>query len=365
MHGTAQWVSLFTWFNGGTIVLPDNPERLDPCGIWGTVEKERITFLLVVGDAFVRPLLDELDRGRYDPSSLTVVFSGGAPLGAPSKRALLAHLPTLMIVDGLGASEGGGQLSQVYTGGCVPSGAFPIAPPNVVLSADRTRVLAHAGGELGWLAKRGRLALGYLDDPDRTAATYPVIDGVRYAVPGDRARLRGDGVVEVPGRDSATINTGGEKVFAEEVEAAVRITPTSTTASWPAGRAGAGDRRWSPWCSSAPAARPTRRPCSTWRRPSGALQAAEGVRVRRRGRALAIRQGRLPLGPPARRTGDAMSAAWAGSACAPATLLADPMAAGADDVRTAGDAAARAGCTDVSVWAHHLPALRGSACVCG
>jgi fatty-acyl-CoA synthase len=225
MHGTAQWVSLFTWFNGGTIVLPDNPERLDPAGIWHTVETEGITFLLVVGDAFVRPLLDELDRRTYDPSSLTVVFSGGAPLGSPSKRALLAHLPTLMIVDGLGASEGGGQLSQIYTGGCVASGAFPIAPPNVVLSADRTRVLTHPGGELGWLAKHGRVALGYLNDPGRTTATYPEIDGVRYAVPGDRARLRGDAMVEVSGRDSATINSGGEKVFAEEVEAAVRLHP--------------------------------------------------------------------------------------------------------------------------------------------
>ncbi len=86
-------------------------------------------------------------------------------------------------------------------------------------------MLAHAGGELGWLAKRGRLALGYLDDPEPRRRTFPVIDGVRYAVPGDRARLRGDDVVEVSGRDSATINSGGEKVFAEEVEAAVRMHP--------------------------------------------------------------------------------------------------------------------------------------------
>jgi acyl-CoA synthetase (AMP-forming)/AMP-acid ligase II len=225
MHGAGQWVSFLTWFTGGTVFVPPHPERLEPAGVWRLVEQERITFLLVVGDAFVRPLLDELDRRRYDLSSLTVLLSGGAPLAPPLKHALLAHLPALMIVDGLGASETGGQLTQVSTGGCTPSGTFPLATHSVVLSEDRSRVLAPGDDELGWLAKHGRLALGYLDDPVRTAETYPVIDGVRYAVPGDRARLRADGMVEVRGRDSATINTGGEKVFAEEVEAALLTHP--------------------------------------------------------------------------------------------------------------------------------------------
>jgi 3-oxocholest-4-en-26-oate---CoA ligase len=225
MHGAGQWVSFLTWFSGGTVFIPPHPERLEPASVWQTVEQERVTFLLVVGDAFVRPLLDELERRTYDLSSLTVLLSGGAPLAPPLKHALLAHLPALMIVDGLGASESGGQLTQVSTGGCTPSGTFPLAPDNVVLSEDRTRVLEEGDDELGWLAKRGRLALGYLGDPTRTAETYPVIDGVRYAVPGDRARLRPDGMVEVRGRDSATINTGGEKVFAEEVEAALRTHP--------------------------------------------------------------------------------------------------------------------------------------------
>jgi fatty-acyl-CoA synthase len=225
MHGAGQWVSFLTWFTGGTVFVPPHPERLDAASVWRTVEQERITFLLVVGNAFVGPLLDELDRRPYDLSSLTVLLSGGAPLAPTLKHALVAHLPTLMIVDGLGASETGGQLTQVSTGGCTPSGTFPLAPNNVVLSEDRSRVLETGDDELGWLAKHGRLALGYLGDPARTAETYPVIDGVRYAVPGDRARLRPDGMVEVRGRDSATINTGGEKVFAEEVETALRAHP--------------------------------------------------------------------------------------------------------------------------------------------
>jgi fatty-acyl-CoA synthase len=225
MHGAAQWVSFLTWLTGGTVFVPPHPERLEPASVLQLVERERITFLLVVGDAFARPLLDELARNRYDLSSLTVLLSGGAPLAPVLKDALLAHLPALMIVDGLGASETGGQLTLVSTGGCAPSGTFPLAPNSVVLSENRSRVLEPGEDELGWLAKTGRLALGYLGDPARTAATYPVIDGVRYAVPGDRARLRADGMVEVRGRDSATINTGGEKVFAEEVEAALRTHP--------------------------------------------------------------------------------------------------------------------------------------------
>jgi fatty-acyl-CoA synthase len=158
----------------------------------------------------------------YDLSSLTVLLSGGAPLSAQLKDALLARLPELMIVDGLGSSEAGGQVSHVSTGAGATTGTFAMAPGNHVLSADLTRELEPGADELGWLAKSGRRALGYLGDPEKTARTYPVIDGVRYAVPGDRARLRADGTIELHGRDSVTINSGGEKVFAEEVEAALK-----------------------------------------------------------------------------------------------------------------------------------------------
>jgi fatty-acyl-CoA synthase len=155
-----------------------------------------------------------------------VLLAGGAPLSAHLKNEFLEHLPSLMIVDGLGSSEAGGQLSQVSAGGGATTGTFPITPGNHVLGADLDRELAPGDDELGWLAKSGRLALGYLGDAAKTARTYPVVDGVRYAVPGDRARLRADGIIELHGRDSVTINSGGEKIFAEEVEAAIKAHPS-------------------------------------------------------------------------------------------------------------------------------------------
>ncbi len=231
MHGAGHWMSFRTWLGGGTIVVQDNPDRLEPTDIWGIVERERIDFLLIVGDAFARPLLDELDRSvangtSYALRSLTVLLSGGAALSAPLKDEFLAHLPTLMIIDGLGSSEAGGQVSHVSTGGGATTGTFPLTADNVVLSAALDAVLKPGADEIGWLAKTGRLALGYLGDPDKTARTYPMVDETRYAVPGDRARLLTDdadglGVVELHGRDSVTINSGGEKIFAEEVEAAL------------------------------------------------------------------------------------------------------------------------------------------------
>jgi len=225
MHGAGHWMSFRTWNTGGTVYVQGVPERLDPTDIWGLVQDEQLNFLLIVGDAFARPLLDGLEHGSYDLSSLTVLLSGGAPLSANLKDEFLAHLPSLMIVDGLGSSEAGGQLSQVSAGTGATTGTFPISPGNHVLSAKLDRELGAGEDELGWLAKSGRLALGYLGDADKTDRTYPVVDGVRYAVPGDRAKLRADGVIELHGRDSVTINSGGEKIFAEEVEAAIKQHP--------------------------------------------------------------------------------------------------------------------------------------------
>jgi 3-oxocholest-4-en-26-oate---CoA ligase len=226
MHGAGHWVALSVWLGGGTVFLLSNPEQLDPVDVWSTVERERIEFMLIVGDAFARPLVDELDRRHhYDLSCLNVILSGGAALSVGLKRELLVHLPTVMIVDGLGSSEAGGQLSHVSTGSDAATGSFPPRPGNHVLSADLSRVLEPGDDEIGWLAKSGRLALGYLHDPDKTAHTYPVVDGVRYVIPGDRARLHPDGGIELQGRDAVTINSGGEKIFAEEVEMAVKAHP--------------------------------------------------------------------------------------------------------------------------------------------
>ena len=225
MHGAGHWVALSVWLGGGTVVLSSTPEHLDPADVWALVERERIEFMLIVGDAFARPLLDELDRHTYDLSSLNVILSGGAALSVGAKQELLAHMPTVMIVDGLGSSEAGGQLSHVSTGSDAATGSFPARPGSPVLSADLDRVLTPGDDEVGWLAKSGRLALGYLGDAAKTARTYPVVDGVRYAIPGDRARWSADGSIELQGRDAVTINSGGEKIFAEEVELAIRAHP--------------------------------------------------------------------------------------------------------------------------------------------
>ncbi|MFZ1491332.1 MAG: acyl-CoA synthetase [Ilumatobacteraceae bacterium] len=225
MHGAGHWMSFGTWNTGGTVFVQDDPGHLDPADILELVERERIEFLLIVGDSFARPLLDELDRKAYDLSSLAVVLSGGATLSAHYKDALLQHLPTAIVIDGLGSSEAGGQLAHVSTGGCASTGTFALTEGNHVLSDDLSRELSPGDPEIGWLAKSGRLALGYLGDRAKTQRTYPVVNGRRYVVPGDRARLTADNMVQVLGREAATINTGGEKVFAEEVESALRQHP--------------------------------------------------------------------------------------------------------------------------------------------
>jgi acyl-CoA synthetase (AMP-forming)/AMP-acid ligase II len=225
MHGAGHWMSFRAWNLGGTVFVQSIPDRLDPADVWSLIERERLNFLLIVGDAFARPLLDELESSTYDLQSLTVLLSGGAALGVGLKEKFLEHLPALIIVDGLGSSEAGGQVIHVSAANRASTGSFAISPGNHVLSVDLDRELAAGDDELGWLAKSGRLALGYLGDAAKTERTYPVIDGVRYAVPGDRAKLSADGMVELHGRDAVTINSGGEKIFAEEVESAIKAHP--------------------------------------------------------------------------------------------------------------------------------------------
>lgn len=227
MHGAGHWTALRTLTSGGTVVIPDEPRRFDPADVLATVERHGVEVLLIVGDSFAGPLLAELARLPYDVSSLNVVISGGAPLSAANKQRLTEVLPTAIVLDGLGASEAGGQLTQASTRGNVTDrrGTFAATKGNHVLAADRARRLSPGEREVGWLAKTGLLALGYLGDPARTAETYPTIDGIRYVVPGDRAAYTDDGEIQLFGRESTTINTGGEKVFAEEVEEAVKLHP--------------------------------------------------------------------------------------------------------------------------------------------
>jgi fatty-acyl-CoA synthase len=226
MHGAAHWNALSALLAGGTVVIQDHPEHLDPHDVLRTVDRERATSLLIVGDAFARPLADALATGEHDGSSLRHLLTGGAVLSASVKGELLRLLPGLQIVDVLGSSETGRQGVQTSDKDhAATSGTFTRSPTSVVLSADLQRVLEPGDPELGWLAQTGRVPLGYLGDPAKSAKTFPRIDGVRHAVAGDRARVLADGSIELHGRDAVTINTGGEKVFAEEVEQALKEHP--------------------------------------------------------------------------------------------------------------------------------------------
>jgi fatty-acyl-CoA synthase len=226
MHGAAHWLAINSLGQGNTIVLPGNTTTFDPDDVWATVERESVSIVLIVGDAFGRPLLDALDRGTYDLSSLVLLISGGAALSAPVKAGLLDRIPGMAIMDGLGASETGTQASQITGAGApVSTGTFTPGKGMAIVSEDLDHLLEPGTDELGWLAQTGRVPLGYLGDEAKTARTFPTIDGVRFSVPGDRARVTADGLLELHGRDSVTINSGGEKIFAEEVEAALAHHP--------------------------------------------------------------------------------------------------------------------------------------------
>jgi acyl-CoA synthetase (AMP-forming)/AMP-acid ligase II len=225
MHGAGHWTSFITLHGGGTVIVHANPRKLDPDDIWSTIERERAMSLSIVGDAFARPLIDQLREKQYDLSSLFLVGSGGAILSPSNKQALLELLPNIIVADGFGASETGAQGATFATkGNAVPS-AFQMDDHTFVLDEGLTRRLDAGSAEIGWLARTGHMPLGYLGDRAKTERTYPVIGGVRHSIPGDRAQVAPDGAIKVLGRDSVCINTGGEKVFAEEVEQALKRHP--------------------------------------------------------------------------------------------------------------------------------------------
>ncbi len=221
MHGAAQWAAFYYMTMGATVLFPTDTHRVDPVEIWRTVERERAIGLTVVGDAMARPLVEDLERGQYDTSSVIAFGSGGAILIEGVKERLLAKMPNIILSDVAGASETGAQMGTTSVAGAASTGRFVPGPGTVVLDADMGRLLEPGDEDEGWLAQRGAVPLGYLDDPDKTARTFPVIDGERFSVPGDRAKLLPDGQIELLGPDSVTINSGGEKIFAEEVEQAL------------------------------------------------------------------------------------------------------------------------------------------------
>jgi len=225
MHGAAQWASYTAITMGGKLVIPDDVVRLRPDAALRLAERERVMSIPVVGDAIARPLIDEIEGGNYDLSGLVTISNGGAPLSPTVRSRILAALPHLLLLDAVGASESGAQMSAYTTSGAETQPAtFTPQPDTAVVSEDLTRVLGPGEGG-GWLARRDLIPLGYLGDAEKTARTFPTVDGVRWSVPGDRANVLPDGRIQLLGRDSVTINSGGEKIFVEEVERAIAAHP--------------------------------------------------------------------------------------------------------------------------------------------
>jgi fatty-acyl-CoA synthase len=240
MHGTAHWMAFATLYSGGCVVI--SPDRhFEPAALWRLIDEELVSFLVIVGDAFGRPLIETLAAMDPEPdvASLTVVLSGGAILSPSVKQAWVDQLPGMLLIDGFGASETGGQGQSVSAaGGRIETAArFAVTDQTTVLDDDLQPAPA---GVIGKLARKGRVPLGYYKDPEKTAATFPVIDGVRWSVPGDHARIEDDGTITVLGRGSVSINTGGEKVYPEEVESALKSHP----AVFDAVVVGVPDERW-------------------------------------------------------------------------------------------------------------------------
>ncbi len=225
IHGAAQWSVMTALTTGQTVVFPSVVDHLDADEVVRTIERERVSVVTVVGDAMARPLLAAVEKGIADVSSLAVIANGGALLTPYVKQRLIEALPNAVVVDGVGSSETGAQMHHLSASGAVSTGTFNAGPDAFVAAEDLSSILPPGHDGIGWLAQRGYIPLGYKGDAAKTAATFPVIDGVRYAVPGDRARHREDGSIELLGRDSVTINSGGEKIFVEEVETAIASHP--------------------------------------------------------------------------------------------------------------------------------------------
>ncbi|CAN5511886.1 acyl-CoA synthetase [soil metagenome] len=224
MHGAAQWGAYNIITMGGWIAIPDDVEKLRIADVLRLVEREKVLSIPVVGDAMARPLIDEIETGDYDLSSLLSITNGGAPMSPTVRDRIRAALPNVLLIDAVGSSESGQQMTTIAGD---ESGTSPVFNPQsdtAVVAADFSRVLAPGDGE-GWLARRDLIPLGYLGDEAKTARTFPTIDGVRWSVPGDKAVALDDGRIELLGRDSVTINSGGEKIFAEEVERAIAAHP--------------------------------------------------------------------------------------------------------------------------------------------
>ncbi|OBG64995.1 MULTISPECIES: acyl-CoA synthetase [unclassified Mycobacterium] len=224
MHAAGMWTAFAALCAGLPVVLYDDRNKLDVRSVWETAEREKVGMMTMVGDAYAGPLIEELRTRAYDLSSLQAIGTGGAATNAKHKRALMECLPHITIIEGYGSSESGNMAFGHSREGNA-SETFQPREGATVVSADRSRFLRPGEQEVGWAARTGRIPLGYFGDPEATQRTFPEIDGRRVVVPGDRASLEADGTIRLFGRDSLVVNTGGEKVFVEEVEEVLRALP--------------------------------------------------------------------------------------------------------------------------------------------
>jgi acyl-CoA synthetase (AMP-forming)/AMP-acid ligase II len=226
MHGTAAFSAIAILDSGGAVVLCENT-KFDPEELLDTIEAHGVTDLSIVGDAFAKPLLDALNANpnRWDISSLKVMLSSGVMWSAPVKDGLISHAPNLLCVDTLGSSEAVGLARSISSArGTAKTAGFKLGPDAQVIRDDGTSVTP-GSGETGLVAIAGRAPIGYFNDPEKSAKTFREIGGRRWTTPGDYATVNEDGTVTLLGRGSGCINTGGEKVFPEEVEESLKLHP--------------------------------------------------------------------------------------------------------------------------------------------
>jgi len=225
MHGTGALTSMAALSSAGSIVTLSG-RSFDPIELLDTIERERVRTTAIVGDAFAKPILAALDAspGRWDLSSLRIMSSSGVMWSRETKEGLLRHHPRLICVDTLGSSEAIAMAASVTSEGASDTASFHLGPDTRVITDDGRDVVP-GSGESGLVALAGRGPVGYYKDEAKSAATFKVIDGRRWAIPGDHATVEADGSLRLLGRGSQCINTGGEKVYPEEVEEAIKTAP--------------------------------------------------------------------------------------------------------------------------------------------
>ncbi len=227
MHGLGLATALTTLCNGGHIVVTDNSGKFDADHHWKLVERHGIDSIAIVGDAFARPLLDALKKGDYDASTIKIIGSSGVMWSTSLKQELLTYLPQAVMFDSLASTEAQAIGNSVMTAsGVAPTAKFKIGEHTRVFD-EEGKAVEPGSGRSGLLARGGYLPLGYYKDEAKTAQTFRIFDGQRYSVPGDMCTVDADGTINLLGRGSQCINSGGEKIFPEEVEQALKEHPST------------------------------------------------------------------------------------------------------------------------------------------